>query len=124
LPFQKAVAIIKAQDAGRDFPNFCKRFDDNSIKLKVIGPIVGARVKKPGKLTSFPYDRPNVTALLAITKSTSIRQVFSGSRAAMFHADDVIDLASKVSVILVNETIFVIRTETQRAWQPIPEGRC
>jgi hypothetical protein len=106
LPFQKAVAIVETQDSDRDLTNSRKWFDDNSIELKVISPTIGAWVKEPSKLARLPYDRPNVTALLAITKGTGICQVSRCSRTAVLHTDDVIYLTSKVGVVLVNEAIL------------------
>jgi hypothetical protein len=102
LPFQQAVAVIEAKDSGRDLTDCRQRFDGNSIVLKMIGPTIGAWVKEPGKLACLPYDRPNVAALMAITKGTGIRQVFYCGRSAVLHADDVIYLTPKVRVILVN----------------------
>lgn len=105
-PFQKAVGFVETQDSGRDLTNSRKRFDDNSVELKVIRPTIGAWVKEPRILACLPYDRPNVTALLAITEGTGLRQVFCCSRTAVLHANDVIYLTSKVGVVLVNEAIF------------------
>jgi hypothetical protein len=106
LPFQKAVAIVETQDSDCGLTNFRKRFDDNSIELKMISPTIGAWVKEPDKLACLPYDRPNITALLAITKGTGIRQVSCCSRTAMLHTDDVIYLTSKVGIVFVNEAIL------------------
>ena len=72
----------------------------------MISPTIGAWVKEPSKLTCLPYDRPDVTALMAITKGTGIRQVLYRGGSAVLHADDVIYLTSKVGVVLVDEAIL------------------
>jgi len=80
--------------------------DNYPIKLEVIRPNIGTRIEKAYEGIGFPSDGANIAPFVAVAKCTCECEVIFTRRATMFLTNDVINLAAKVRIVLVNEAVF------------------
>jgi hypothetical protein len=72
----------------------------------MIMPTIEARMKKTAKLTAFPANRANITALGSIAKQASISQIIRCRWPSMFFTNNVINFTSPKSIIFMDQAIL------------------
>jgi hypothetical protein len=76
----------------------------------MIRPAVDPRIEEAHKLTLLwilgRQQGTNITALIAIAKGTGMGQVVNRGCAPMFFTDNVVDLATPVGIISVDQAVF------------------
>jgi hypothetical protein len=97
--------VIELKDPLGDLADLRQWRDPNTLKPKVIGPLVGARIEESANAAGSS-NRANVTPFVTIAVQTRISQIFGGCRSAVLFANDMIDLASEIGNLFVNEAVF------------------
>jgi hypothetical protein len=72
----------------------------------MIGPSIAPGMKKPHGSCRVWVDRSNVTSLVPIAQHTGECRVVQGGGAAVFSADDVIDLVRETGIVFVDEAVL------------------
>jgi hypothetical protein len=93
---------IQAEQTDRGKTDRRASFDDIAVELKMIGPAVAPWIEQPNGHAGFRVDRGYVGTLVAIAGDAGIRQICEIGSAAMFAADDAINLMREAGVVLVN----------------------
>jgi hypothetical protein len=103
---ENGIGEIIFSQTGARRASAARSADGHAIEREMISPMIGARVEESDVFTTAWRNRPNVRSLGAIAKRACVAQVVGFSRPAMFFRDDVIDLASEKSFVLMDQTIF------------------
>src|SRR5262245_50940737 len=98
--FRQPLLRVQIENSGRYSADLCCTFNPSAIELEMIGPAIGSRVKETNEVARFPVDGADVTSLRSVAQSARECQVFRIRQAAVFLADDVVNLASEDSVVL------------------------
>lgn len=107
--FKNPFCVVKAEDARGRLSDRSPGFNQATIQLKVIEPKVGSRIEEPGELARGWRDRSDIGTLCAVTECARQTQILCFSEAAMFFRDDMVDLTTKVSIALMDQTVFAQR---------------
>jgi hypothetical protein len=102
-----ALGGIEPQHSRSYFANCCERLDDRTVQLKVFVPGVAPGIEEPDS-ASGPVDGCDVRPFVAVAEDTGISQIADARGAAVFPANDVIDLVRKACAIFMDQTVFTM----------------
>jgi hypothetical protein len=108
LPFEETLAFIESKDARGRLADRGQGSDCEAVhvQLKVLPPEIRPWIEKADQLSRTRHDRSDITPFMTVAGKACVSEIVLARRAVMLLADDVVDLATKESILRVGETVF------------------
>ena len=106
MPFNDSLIEVELEKPGCCIPFRGKRLNDSTSNYEVILPLLESWIEQRGKLPGVGTDSSDIAAFRGIASQTSMGQVVRLRCAAMFSADNVINLMRRIRIVFVEQAIL------------------